>query len=268
MSRNSRERQSTLSRVFSAARENGPAAAVAVIAFTGSFSHVVMVCHNYGMPGFDAYPVAGVVDLMCVMGAEERQRDKRIGRHRKGWMSWPTIILCLGVTLTLAINESTAQPKAWGYIVAAIAPVALLLAVSLMERRASWPASGAAGSGSRVTAVKPSGKPAAGSQNQGTVVPGTTPEPAAEPVREPVRVAAGERRDDGRKRTEDELVREARTIIAEYAAANNGKRPSWAALGMQLGVAKKTAGDVLRAIDEQDAGQPGDDLAAGSGGTS
>jgi hypothetical protein len=154
MTRNPREQRGKTTRAFSAIRENGPAAAVAVIAFTGSFSHIVAVCHQYGMPGLEAYPVAAVVDLMCIMGAEERQRDKRIGRQRKGWMSWPTVILCLGVGLTLAINEAIAQHTAWGRVVAAIAPVAMLLAVSVLERRASWqPVPAAAGSGSRMAAV-------------------------------------------------------------------------------------------------------------------
>lgn len=104
--------------------------------------------------------------------------------------------------------------------------------------------------------------PAASSQNQAPTAAGTGGEVASEPVSAPVpELAATQNQEpvpdageqDGRKLTLDELVVLARQEIAEYAAANGGKRISWEALGKELGVAKATAGEVLKEIARRDA---------------
>ena len=46
-------------------------------------------------------------------------------------------MLAGGVLLSLAANLSQAQPTAWGRIVAAVAPAAFLVTVSMIERRAA-----------------------------------------------------------------------------------------------------------------------------------
>ena len=50
---------------------------------------------------------------------------------------WPTVVFAGGVLLSLAANLAQAQPTAWGRIVAAVPPVAFLVAVSMIERRAA-----------------------------------------------------------------------------------------------------------------------------------
>src|SRR6185437_13294820 len=54
-------------------------------------------------------------------------------------LSWPTVVLAGGVLLSLAANLAQAQPTAWGRIVAAVPPVAFLVAVSMIERRPPIP---------------------------------------------------------------------------------------------------------------------------------
>jgi hypothetical protein len=119
-------------------RGYGPAAVVAAIAFSGSFGHIVKLANKYGQHGWIGYATAAVVDLLCVMAAEERQRDQRIGRKPKwGAVTWPTVVLTGGISLTLAANLATAAPKTWGHVIAAIPAMGLLAAVSILERRAA-----------------------------------------------------------------------------------------------------------------------------------
>jgi hypothetical protein len=119
-------------------RDTGPVAILAGIAFAGSYGHSTALAERYGQTGWKALATAGCVDLLCVIGAEERQRDKRIGRERRfGFATWPTVVLFFGIIATLAANVATAQPSPWGFIVAGWPALALLLAVSILERRAS-----------------------------------------------------------------------------------------------------------------------------------
>ncbi|MGR6914401.1 DUF2637 domain-containing protein [[Actinomadura] parvosata] len=110
---------------------------MAVIAAVGSFSHISDLAARHGQVGWQSWAVAVCIDLMCVMAARELQRDKRTGRHRRGWMSWPALVLTGGIVLTLAANLATARPTVWGWITAATPAVAFLVSVSMLERRAS-----------------------------------------------------------------------------------------------------------------------------------
>jgi hypothetical protein len=122
-----------------AVRENAPVLLMTGIAFGGSYGHIAELCGKYGPHGWVQYATAGCVDLLCVIGAEERQRDKRIGRARNGKkVTWPTVILFIGILVTLAANAATANRNFLGYCVAAWPAAALLLAVSILERRASY----------------------------------------------------------------------------------------------------------------------------------
>jgi len=71
------------------------------------------------------------------MAARERQHDLRTGRGRRGWASWPTLVMSGGITLTLAGQVASAQWSPWGIITALIPGAFLLAAISLMERRAA-----------------------------------------------------------------------------------------------------------------------------------
>ncbi len=133
------EKKKLSAQVWEHVRNNAAAWVVAGIAFSGSFSHIVELCEKHGQRGWAANATAACVDLLCFMGAEERQRDKRINRQPKyGFTRWPTVVLLGGIVLTLAANLATASKGPWGKVVAAIPAVCLLVAVSIIERRANF----------------------------------------------------------------------------------------------------------------------------------
>jgi Protein of unknown function (DUF2637) len=119
------------------AADNWPPLVLAGIAFGGSFDHWVHLASNHGQHGVLAPAIAVCVDLGVYMATRERQRDARIGRRRRGWMSWPTVVLMAGILLTLAGNVASAQHSRWGITTALIPGAFLLVAISLMERRAA-----------------------------------------------------------------------------------------------------------------------------------
>ncbi len=111
---------------------------LATIAGAGSFAHIRDTAAEHGQKGPMSWAVAVCIDLTCVLAARERQRDKRLAAAADR-VSWPGVVLAGGVLLSLAANLAQAQPDAWGRITAATPCGAFLIAVSLLERRASHP---------------------------------------------------------------------------------------------------------------------------------
>ncbi|WP_432929164.1 DUF2637 domain-containing protein [Microbispora sp. CA-135349] len=126
-----------LRRLRSLLADSGPVVVLAVIAAVGSFDHISKLAAKHGQADWRSWAVAVCIDLMCVMAAREIQRDKRTGRRRRGLVSWPSLVLAGGIVLTLAANLAEAEPSAWGWIVAATPAGAFLIAMSMLERRAS-----------------------------------------------------------------------------------------------------------------------------------
>ncbi len=119
------------------AADNGVPLALAGVAFGGSFAHWVHLAAVHGQRGLLAPATAVCVDLGIYMAARERQHDLRSGRGRRGWASWPTLVMSGGIALTLAGQVASAQWSPWGVITALIPGAFLLVAISLMERRAA-----------------------------------------------------------------------------------------------------------------------------------
>ena len=141
---------------------------LAAVAFVGSYSHLVALGEAHGVRGPLAYTTAGCVDAIVAMAARERQRDKRTRRRHWGVTSWPVIVLCGGVTLTLAGNLAMAEHSPWGFVMAGVPAVSLLLAISMIERRAGAehvvagpPAPQAAASNGHVPTVQAHASPVA-----------------------------------------------------------------------------------------------------------
>ncbi|WP_103937998.1 DUF2637 domain-containing protein [Thermomonospora echinospora] len=125
-------------RVGAAVADSGPVLILAGIAAAGSFTHIRDTAAEHGQGGWMAWAVAVCIDLTCVMAARERQRDKRTGRQTAR-LSWPTLVLVGGILLSLAANLAQAEPSVWGWLAAGTPAVAFLVAVSMLERRASAP---------------------------------------------------------------------------------------------------------------------------------
>ncbi|MEV6041553.1 DUF2637 domain-containing protein [Nonomuraea sp. NPDC052116] len=115
----------------------GPVLVLALIAGAGSFTHIRDTASQHGQTGWMSWAIAVCIDLTCVMAARERQRDKKTGRQRRGLISWPVLVLTGGIILSLAANLAQATPTAWGWITAATPAGAFLVAVSMLERRAT-----------------------------------------------------------------------------------------------------------------------------------
>jgi hypothetical protein len=119
--------------------DTGPVLVLALIAGAGSFTHIRDTAAEHGQTGWMSWAIAVCIDLTCVMAARERQRDNKTGRPRRGPISWPVLVLAGGIVLSLAANLAQAEQSRWGWITAATPAGAFLVAVSMLERRASAP---------------------------------------------------------------------------------------------------------------------------------
>ncbi len=192
----------------------GPVLVLAAIAGAGSFVHIRDTAAQHGQHGPMSWAIAICIDLTCVMAARERQRDKHTCRPVRR-LSWPVLVLAGGVLLSLAANLDQAQPTTWGRITAATPAAAFLIAISMLERRA--------------THHPPAGQPS----------PPVRPVPDQDnltvPVLEPGPGPAGP------------LLDYARKIGAEHQAAH-GHPITRDALRARLGVSNQLASELLRQL--------------------
>mgnify|MGYP001212190436 CR=1 FL=1 len=178
-----------------------------------------------------SWAVAACVDLTSVMAAREWQRDKQQGVVTRR-LSWPAVVLAGGVLLSLAANLAQAQPTA-GRIVAAVPPAAVLVAVSMIERRA---------------ARRP--RPITGED-------GGTAEPSAPGRPSPVHDAGDEAQDGG----DEALLAAARRATAEQED-RHGQPVTRDALRARLGVSNQAASELLRQLRVGEGLPPGASRAA------
>ncbi|GAA0970270.1 DUF2637 domain-containing protein [Acrocarpospora macrocephala] len=200
--------------------DSGPVIVLAAIAGAGSFTHIRDTAIDHGQTGWMSWAVAVCVDLTCVMAARERQRDKRTGRTRHGLMSWPTLVLVAGIVLSLAANLQQAEPTVWGWLTAAIPAGAFLVAVSMLERRATDP------------------KPEAGLQTEPVPMPSSLPD-------RPVLVPADSSNQDETTDPAPVLLDYARRVADEHHT-KHGKPITRDALRARLGVSNQLASQLLR----------------------
>jgi hypothetical protein len=200
---------------IAAIADTAPVLVLAAIAGAGSFTHIRDTATQHGQHGPMSWAVAVCIDLTCVMAARERQRDKRHGTTTRR-LSWPTLVLAGGILLSLAANLAQAQPTTWGRIVAETPSGAFLVAVSMLERRATRPATG---------------QPVPDEDGRArTPVP--VPSPSAE--RSPARPAAA-------------LIDFARRVAAEHEQAS-GQPITRDKLRARLGISNQLASDLLHEI--------------------
>ncbi|MEU7990530.1 DUF2637 domain-containing protein [Streptosporangium canum] len=213
--------------------DSAPVLILALIAGAGSFTHIRDTATEHGQSGWMAWAVAVCVDLTCVMAARERQRDKKNGRQRDGWISWPTLVLVGGITLSLAANLAQAEPSAWGWITAATPAGAFLIAVSMLERRAT----------------EPRPEPFPELVPVPDAVPETVPEPAVAVPLPGLAVPGQNGTQNGQNDTgtDDPLLDYARRVADEHHA-RHGKPITRDLLRTRLGVSSQLASDLLRTM--------------------
>lgn len=209
------QEKATVKRItLSAIRENVPVLALAGIAFGASYGHIVKLFGDHGPHGWVQYAGAATVDLLCIIAAEERQRDRRIGRPRRGrFVTWSAVVLIIGIAATLIANLATADPGPLGVCVAAWPAAALLLAVSVLERRASFEAPASTKVRRRERLVSTG---TAERQETAPVPARAIAEPAASTGPAPAEVTAAD--DLAQPWTDDDLIAEARRQWAKHAA--------------------------------------------------
>ncbi|HEY1319008.1 MAG TPA: DUF2637 domain-containing protein, partial [Streptosporangiaceae bacterium] len=220
---------------------------LAAIAAAGSFTHIRETAAEHGQHGWIAWAVAVCIDLTCVMAARERQRDKRTGRDPRA-LSWPTVVLCGGILLSLAANLAQAQPTPWGWLAAATPAGAFLVAVSMLERRAGTARPEAAPAPDSMTVPASFGVPTVREPVRDTV-PAPSPSPALgtgrqddqhdSPVPSPSPSAA-----DG---PAPALLDFARRVAAEHHQ-RHGRPITRDALRARLGVSNALASELLRHV--------------------
>ncbi|MEV6159455.1 DUF2637 domain-containing protein [Nonomuraea sp. NPDC052129] len=207
--------------------DTGPVIVLAAIAGAGSFTHIRDTATQHGQTGWMSWAIAICIDLTCVMAARERQRDKKTGRVRRGPVSWPVLVLTGGIVLSLAANLQQADPTAWGRITAATPAAAFLIAVSMLERRATQ------------TRPEPSPDPAPSS----ALVPASSYAPAP--------VSAGpdtqNPHDEGQDGPAPALVDYARRVADEHHT-KHGRPITRDALRAHLGVSNQLASDLLHTL--------------------
>ncbi|MEV7007197.1 DUF2637 domain-containing protein [Streptosporangium sp. NPDC051022] len=221
----------------------GPVLILALIAGAGSFTHIRDTATEHGQSGPMAWAVAVCVDLTCVMAARERQRDKKNGRKRDGWISWPTLVLVGGIVLSLAANLAQAEPSAWGWITAATPAGAFLIAVSMLERRATEPRPALLPEAVPVPVAVPETVPAADAvpeiQNDPTTL-FPLPVPAVPNPNDT-------QNDQNGAGTADPLLDYARRVADEHHV-RHGKPITRDTLRARLGVSSQLASDLLRTL--------------------
>jgi Protein of unknown function (DUF2637) len=219
-------------RIAATLADSAPVLVLAAIAGAGSFTHIRDTASQHGQHGPMAWAVAVCIDLTCVMAARERQRDKRHGDTRRA--SWPTLVLAGGILLSLAANLAQAQPTPWGRIVAATPSASFLVAVSMLERRATRAGTPQPGTQqpATVAAVPDEDSHEDGQSQPLVLVPSPSPEPDTAPS--PARPA-------------DTLADFARRVAADHER-DHGEPITRDKLRARLGVSNQLASDLLHQI--------------------
>lgn len=235
--------------------ETVPLLALIGIAFGGSYGNILNFFGASGITGVFQYGDTACPDLLCLVAAREILRDRRIGRRKSGYVSWPMVVLLIGIAMTLTLGYIGADRNllahiagSWaGHISGLLAGAVLLLVLSILHRRDT----GTAGvAGTRTERRKASAGTAA-------PVPATSV-PSAPVMPEPIAVTAKLAEGEARERSFDELVAEARAYRDELAAA--GERVSKDKLRLRLTIGSGKALEVLRALKDEERSETAEEV--------
>lgn len=104
-------------------------ASVGAVSFAVSFDHVHELFDDNGQDGWVGWALAVVVELLALGSGLELVRRSRSGEA----VVLPSVILLLGVAMTLWGNLASADPGPAGHLVAAFPAVATLLILATVE---------------------------------------------------------------------------------------------------------------------------------------
>jgi hypothetical protein len=241
--------KATTSPKMTAILETAPLLALVAIAFVGSCGNVLHFFGACGITGVVQYGDTGCPDLLCLVAVREYLRDRRLGRNRKwGIVSWPILVLLIGIAMTLALgyigNNKTMLAHisgSWiGHTAGPLPGAVLLLALSLFHRRDAG--TGTAGTKRDRTKAAPGTAPA-GPEPTAPVPAVSTAPPDQDRARAdaPAGPPAAER-------TFGALLAEARAYRDELAA--KGERVTKDKLRLRLTVGSTKAIQLLQALNE------------------
>lgn len=210
--------------------ETVPVIALTGISFGGSCGNIFNFFGACGIASVFQFGDTACPDLLCLVAAREILRDRRLSRAKKfGWITWPMVVLIIGIMMTLTLNflgDDKAFLKwisgsAWAPVAGLLPGAFLLLVLAIFHRRETGTAeaSGTRSERRKVTV-------GTGTADPKPAIP--VPAPAEVPV--PAKTAAGEGRQQSW--TDDDLVEEARRQWREHAEM--GVRLSQARFEMAL----------------------------------
>jgi hypothetical protein len=96
--------------------------AVGGVAGAAAWSHVVALATAHGQPGWLAWADAAVIETLAVSAGLEIRRRRRGGHP----VAAVAAVLVAAVVLSLACQVATAQPSAWGWVMAAVPALGFL----------------------------------------------------------------------------------------------------------------------------------------------
>jgi Protein of unknown function (DUF2637) len=134
-----------------------------IAAFAVSFSHVRDVAEGNGQGGWVSWAIACSVDALAVVGGLEIRRSRRAGQ--RSWPGWGLVLL--GVGMTVAANLNTADPGAWGAVMAVWPAVAFLALAGVVERQEPSPPQGEPADRAGTPDADRAGTPRAGTPRAG-----------------------------------------------------------------------------------------------------
>lgn len=112
---------------------------VIIDSFYFSFMHMMELAQQHNQHGAQIPVSAGICDVAAILLAREIRIDKRIGRKRRGLISFPSLFLFVYIAGTLAANLATMpkNPGFWDFFFAILGPFTVAVFVILLERRAA-----------------------------------------------------------------------------------------------------------------------------------
>ncbi|WP_282106096.1 MULTISPECIES: DUF2637 domain-containing protein [unclassified Crossiella] len=108
---------------------------IAVAAGASAFTHVHDLSVSYGLPDWQGWSNAVVIELLAVTAGLELRRRRREGKTP----AFAAGVLAVAVLVSLACQVAEAHPSPWGWTLSAVPALGLLAVVKLVLGRTTTP---------------------------------------------------------------------------------------------------------------------------------